>query len=115
MLGFAGFHSWLSSYNLPNVKSQYDWIGFADIDSALGGGSGYGAYGGCTTVSRTPILTLTKTLILNVTLNMNLTLTDQDPDNPPYDEPNGGPDRDVFFLNSYENARGQRNNLSRVI
>ena len=61
MLGFAGFHSLLSSYNLPNVKSQYDWIGFADIGSALGGGSGYGAYGGCTTVSLTPILTLTKT------------------------------------------------------
>ena len=60
MLGFAGFHTLPSSY-LDNVKSQYDWIGFADIGSALGGGSGYGAYGGCTTVSLTPILTLTKT------------------------------------------------------
>ena len=43
------------------MKCQCDSIGFADIGSALGGGSGYGAYGGCTTVSLTPILTLTKT------------------------------------------------------
>ena len=29
---------------------KYDSIGFADIGSALGGGSGYGAYGGCAIV-----------------------------------------------------------------
>ena len=57
---------------------KYDSIGFADIGSALGGGSGYGAYGGCTIVilalTPTPILTLTQTLTLTATLTMNQTL-----------------------------------------
>ena len=51
------------------MKCQYDSIGFADIGSALGGGSGYGAYGGFTTVT----LTLTLTLILTLTLTQTPT------------------------------------------
>ena len=49
-------------------------IVFADIGSALGGGSGYGAYGGCAIVILAQTLTLTLTPNLTATLTMNLTL-----------------------------------------
>ena len=61
------------------MKSQYESIKFADIGSALGGGSGYGAYGGCAifilALTPTPILTLTQNLTLSVTMTTNLIKT----------------------------------------